>query len=42
MFLNINFQYIKIPVRLHNYSTKSCLHFTAWLLYTKLIVHKNS
>ena len=28
MFLNVNFQYIKIPVLLHNYYTKNCLRFT--------------
>ena len=32
--------YIKIPVRLHNYSTKICLRFTTRFFYTMLIVYK--
>ena len=41
MFLNVNFQYIKIPVLLHNYYTKNCLRFTTWFFYNMLIMYKN-
>ena len=41
MFNNINFQYINIPVHLHNYSTKKYLHFTNQLFYTMLVTRKS-
>ena len=38
---NINFQYINIPVHLHNYSTNKCLHFTSQLFYTMLVLRRS-